>query len=210
MIIIDAREPEEIRKKLKAKTEYLVAGDYHITGERGNVAIERKTLDDFVSSIRSGRLWQQLHSLKVLEEEEGFKPLVLVEGEWWKVFNFRKMNLVQWYGLLQAITIGYGIPVIFTKNMEQTVVFLKTLANRLGRGGKYTKPVTVKKKGRTVVEQAEDMLCGLDLIGRKKAQEILEQYTVKEIVQNPRLLYNIRGIGEKVVANFIRVINARR
>lgn len=209
-IIVDIHEPEDIKEKLDCIVEHLAVGDYMLIGEKGKVVIERKEINDLVSSLRSNRLWEQLHGLKVLEEEEGFRPLVLVEGEQWKAFKFGKMNLAQWYGLLQAITVGYGIPVVFTKDEGQTVVFLKTLDNRLGRAEKYIKPVTVKKEGRTPVEQAEDMLCALDLIGRKKAQEILTHYSVRELVMKPQLLLGIRGIGEKACKNFVEVINARR
>ena len=205
MIIIDAREPEEIRKKLKAKTEYLVAGDYHITGERGNVAIERKTLDDFVSSIRDGRLWEQLALLKHLVD---YQPLLLLEGETWRVFKFRKVTLPQWYGMLQAVSVGYGIPIIQTRNVDQTVLFIRTLHDRLGEAKTYYKP-TVKKGEREPIEQAEDMLVAIDGFGRVKAREVLKHYSIREIVMSPHLLRKVRGVGDKLLDNFISVINAK-
>jgi len=208
-IVVDVHEPDEIKKKLKCTVEHLLVGDYMLFGEKGNVVIERKEVNDLVSSIRDNRFWEQLQGLKVLEDE-GFKPLVLIEGELWKIFKFRKVNLVQWFGMLQAITVGYGIPVVQTRDRNQTVTFINILDNRLGKAREYVKPVEVKKGGRTPVEQAEDMLCAVDLIGRKKAQDILERYSIHDIVLNPRLLKNIKGIGDKVVSNFMNVINARR
>jgi len=205
MIIADVHEPKEIVEKLKAKTEYLVAGDYHITGERGSVAIERKTLDDFVSSIRSGRLWEQLALLKHLVD---YQPLLLLEGETWRVFKFRKVTLPQWYGMLQAVSVGYGIPIIQTRDVTQTVLFIQTLHNRLGEVKEYHRP-TVKKANREPLQQAEDVLCAIDGFGRTRAREVLKHYSIREIVMSPHLLRKVRGIGDKLVSNFISVINAK-
>lgn len=209
-IIADIHEPKDIKEELDCIVEHLAVGDYLIIGEKGRVVVERKEVNDLVNSVRDNRFWEQLQGLKVLEEEEGFRPLVLIEGEQWKLFKYRKIKLPQWFGLLQAITVGFGIPVIYTRDRAQTIAFLKILKNRLGREVPYTRPVEIKKGSRTPVEQAEDMLCALDLIGRKKAQEILTYYSIKELVMNPQLLLGIRGIGEKVCKNFIDVINSRR
>ena len=205
VIIADTHEPREIVEKLKAKTEYLVAGDYHITGQKGNVAIERKTLDDFVSSIRDGRLWQQLALLKHLVD---YQPLLLLEGETWRVFKFRKVTLPQWYGMLQAVSVGYGIPIIQTRNVDQTVLFIRTLHDRLGEAKTYYKP-TVKKGEREPIEQAEDMLVAIDGFGRVKAREVLKHYSIRDIVMNPHLLMKVRGVGQKLYDNFVAVINAK-
>ena len=206
MIVIDIYEPEEIKAKLNGRVEKLGVGDYHITGERGNVAIERKTVDDFVSSIRDGRLWEQLALLKHLVD---YQPLLLLEGETWRVFKFRKVTLPQWFGMLQAVSVGYGIPVIQTRNIDQTVLFIRTLHDRLGEAKTYYKP-TVKKGEREPVEQAEDMLVAIDGFGRVKAREVLKHYSIREIVMNPHLLMKVKGVGQKLHDNFVAVVNARR
>jgi len=208
-IIVDVHEPDDIKESLNCTVEHLTVGDYMLFGERGNVVIERKEVNDLANSVRDNRFWEQLQGLKVLEEG-GFRPLVIIEGEVWKVFKFRKMNLSQWFGLQQAITVGYGIPIIQTRDKEQTVTFLKVLDSRLGKAKKYMKPPDVKKSNRTPVEQAEDMLCAVDLIGRKKAQDILARYSIRDIVINPHLLASVKGIGDKVISNFMSVISARR
>jgi len=208
MIVVDVHEPDKIKQKLRCRVESLPAGDYVVFGQRGTVIIERKEVNDFVSSVRDDRLWQQLESIKAVAENEGFRPLLLIEGEPWKVFRFRKVRLPQWFGMLQAVTVGYGIPVMFTRDEDQTVLFIQQLERRLGKTD-HVRSITVKKEGRTPVEQAEDMLCAVDLIGRKKAREILSRYSIREIVNNPGLLYNVKGVGEKVVSNFVSVVNAK-
>ena len=209
-VLIDVHEPDEIKQQLQGEVTALPAGDYMLFGEKVNVVVERKEIDDFVGSIRSERFWGQLQGIKYLMENENFRGLVLIEGEQWRAFKFRKLTLPQWFGMLQAITIGYGIPVAFTKNTNQTVVFLKTLGNRIEAKREYVRGVAVKKEGRDVLEQAEDMLCMIDGFGRKKARDILKHYSIKEIVINPGLLHNIHGIGQKLYDNFVNVINARR
>ena len=206
MIVIDIYEPEEIKAKLNGRVEKLGVGDYHITGERGSVAIERKTVDDFVSSIRDGRLWEQLALLKHLVD---YQPLLLLEGETWRVFKFRKVTLPQWYSMIQSVIIGFGIPVVQVRNSSETVAFIQVLHKRLGVSKSYSKPV-IKKKRRDLLEQAEDVLTAFDHIGREKAKCILQQYSLRDIVLNPSLLYNVRGVGEKIVQNFVDVINAKK
>jgi DNA excision repair protein ERCC-4 len=57
-IIVDTREQEPYSFDLRLATAVrraLPAGDYSIAGLEGMVAVERKTLDDFVSTVIHGR-----------------------------------------------------------------------------------------------------------------------------------------------------------
>ena len=78
MILIDSREKnslivsELIEKKHEIKLETLQVGDYIV----GDIAIERKTLNDFISSMLSKRLIEQLNNLKQFP-----KQVLILEGE---------------------------------------------------------------------------------------------------------------------------------
>ena len=65
-VFIDSREATTIkllRKICDPKVVKLPLGDVVIAGVNGALVVERKTVSDFISSIRSNRLWSQLLAL---------------------------------------------------------------------------------------------------------------------------------------------------
>ena len=50
-IIIDTREQEEYSFSCSSTKKKLAAGDYSIEGFENRVAVERKSLDDFVNTV---------------------------------------------------------------------------------------------------------------------------------------------------------------
>ena len=87
----------------------LKVGDF-ICSER--VCVERKTGDDFISSIVDGRLFEQAEELK----ENFAKPIILVEGDYYA----GGMNENAIKAALASIILNYEIPVIMTKDEKET------------------------------------------------------------------------------------------
>jgi len=61
-------------------------GDLMIVSDSGALVVERKTVSDFVNSIRSNRLWAQLLGLMKTEEilgSEVKRRLLVIHGGFW-------------------------------------------------------------------------------------------------------------------------------
>ncbi|MBN2142939.1 DEAD/DEAH box helicase [Candidatus Woesearchaeota archaeon] len=99
----------------------LEVGDY-VLSER--VVVEYKTPADFVDSIIDGRLLAQLANLKKFD-----RPFIVIEGPE-DIYSMRKINPNAIRGMLSAILVGYGIPIIQTKNWKETSALLLTIAKR--------------------------------------------------------------------------------
>ena len=78
-VIIDQREPELmsvilLQSGINVERKQISPGDYVLSDE---YAIERKTINDFFSSLFSGILFYQVERLKNTNR----KPLLLLEGD---------------------------------------------------------------------------------------------------------------------------------
>ena len=125
-IIVDTREQEPYSfdpRLVTAVRRALPAGDYSVDGLEGVVAVERKTLDDFVSTV--------IHSRERFTEElrklGGYRAAcVVVESSLADMLqkNYRggaHPNAV--LGSALAIILDHGIPVFFCTNRQAACHF---------------------------------------------------------------------------------------
>ncbi|MFH1612731.1 MAG: ERCC4 domain-containing protein, partial [bacterium] len=113
-----------IKMGFKPEIKELKVADYLI----GNIAIERKTVSDFISSIINGRLIKQIEELKQFE-----KKLLVIEGiseqELYSEDNFRiNPNAIR--GFLLSVVLKHKIPIIYTKDSEDTAKFIDVLSKK--------------------------------------------------------------------------------
>ncbi len=143
------------------------------------VAIERKTISDFVSSMVNRRL------LKQLEEIAQYKDrLLIVEGIDEQELYTDSQDWVGMHpnairGFLLSILLKYKVPIIFTKNYEDTAKFLSVLSKRKPN----ETPLNVNKKSLNNRERAQFILEGFPGIGPKTAKKLLKKFkTIKNII----------------------------
>jgi Fanconi anemia group M protein len=113
-IIVDYREKNSlvpaILKRLGFEVEFkeLKVGDYILN----EIAIERKTIDDFISSIVDKRLEHQIEELQQYE-----KKLLIIEGIEEKQLYHKnsRVNENAIRGMLLSIELKHNIPIIFSK-----------------------------------------------------------------------------------------------
>ena len=111
-----------LRKKgLDIDFEAMAIGDFKI-GDR--VLIERKFVPEFIGSLLEGRLLEQANTL--ISEAE--RPLLLIEGG--GLFTQKSVHNNSLMGALATLTIDLGLPVITTKDNEETARFLIIAAKR--------------------------------------------------------------------------------
>ncbi len=200
-VYVDSREMRsEVVKKLYELANVRV-GNYnadYVVSDR--VAIERKTVDDFVDSIVDKRLFDQLVELKKNYQ----KPILIVEGDG----LYRRLNPNAIRGALATVVVDFNIPVIFTKSPEETAEFIVSLARReqLAKGREVS-PHYGKTK-MTLKEQMEYVVSSISDIGPIVARNLLEHFQTIENIAKADVedLMKVPKVGRKIAEKIVRVM----
>ncbi|VVB82246.1 3'-flap repair endonuclease Xpf [uncultured archaeon] len=182
-IIIDYREKgslvasELIKFGFEIEFRELKVADYLVN----NVAIERKTVSDFISSMLNKRIIRQLEELQQYEQK-----LLIIEGienqEIYSDDNLEGLHPNAIRGFLLSIAIKQKIPMIFTKDSEDTARFISVLAKKKEKESS----LNVSKKTLNTKERLQFILEGFPGIGPKTAKKLLENFkTLKNIANAP-------------------------
>jgi len=173
-VLVDYRErnslvPSElIRLGAEIKIQELKVADYIAKG----VAIERKTIPDFLNSMINKRLFSQLEEIQQYPQK-----LLIIEGEN-LLSNTGGINPNAVRGFLLSIATKFNVPLIFTKNSEETAQYIFLLAKKQEKDFS----INAKKRNLTPKEQKHFILEGFSGIGPTTAKELLEKFkTLKNI-----------------------------
>ncbi len=207
MIIIDKREKnslvmaELIEEKQEIKLEQLKVADYII----GNIAIERKTISDFISSMLSKRLLRQLEELKQYPQQ-----LLIIEGtDDFPLYEFGKINPNAIKGMLLSIILDFQIPIILTKNYEDTASFLILLEKRQKKKPKEIS-LKAKRKAYSLQEQQQFILESFPGIGPATAKALLRQFkTIKAVINAKEKNLTKAKLNKKKAEVMKKIIEAR-
>ena len=165
---------ELIARNIEIEFKHLPVADFLIK----DVAIERKTISDFLSSMLNKRLARQLEEIKQYP-----KQLLIIEGiENEELYTDNKEgihgNAIR--GFLLSILLEFQVPIIYTKNYEDTANFLYILAKKQE---KNNISIRAKKKSLSKKEQLQYILEGFPGIGPATAKKLLKKYkTIKNII----------------------------
>jgi len=181
LIYADSREKSSrilkalLSKQVNLKLEQLEVADYILSDE---VGVEFKTKFDFVDSIIDGRLINQIKDLKYNFK----KPILILEGDE-DIFSLRNIHPNSIRGMFVTIMVDYGIPIIETRNLNETVEMLITIARREQISvKKYFTPHVAKRKD-TLLDEQLYFISSLPEIGLKLATELIKEFkTPKQIV----------------------------
>ena len=193
-IIIDEREKKSGIPKLlnsigiKTEIKTLLIGDYIVGPE---TVIERKSIQDLISSVFDGRLFDQCNRLK----EHFLYPILLIEGNVDEIELITENPLI-FYGALSTIAIDFKIPIIPTPNASHTAKLLVSMCSKKEPiKGPFLKKI---KKSNDVQKQQLSLLCSLPGIGEKTAIRILEKYgsPILALSATSKELSKIPGLGE--------------
>ncbi|MCD6493575.1 MAG: DEAD/DEAH box helicase [Archaeoglobaceae archaeon] len=178
-IFVDSREAKSgIVKHLyelgvDVKIKNLEVADYVVSDR---VAIERKTVEDFVESLISKeRLFDQLLRLKNSYQ----KPLLIIEGESLYKKNVHP-NAIR--GAIAAIAVDLGIPIIYTPNSKETAEFIVAIAKREQEIKDRQVSLHAGKTKRSLKEQQEYVVSAISDIGPVIAKNLLDKFkTIEKI-----------------------------
>ncbi len=206
-IVVDSRETGEVERHLKGFAEVtrkmLACGDY-VLSER--VAAERKTVMDFLSSLRDQRLFAQLRELAESYE----RPVLVIEGSQELLLNNGfPANAVR--GALSAIAVDYRVPILWTGDSRETALQLYWLANREQVGGKSSIALRPEKpRTQAISEWQEFLVGGLPGISTVRARKLLEHFKSPAdlFLATEKELATVEGIGPKTAESIFQVLHA--
>ncbi|MCL5729993.1 MAG: helix-hairpin-helix domain-containing protein [Candidatus Pacearchaeota archaeon] len=179
-VFVDYREKnslvysELISLGLNPEIMELKVADYIIN----DVAIERKEISDFISSMLNKRLVFQLKNLQQYKNRiliiEGIDEKELYSDE--KSVHGVHPNAVR--GFLLSIILDYETPIIFTKDGEDTARFISVLSKRQ----KKEASLNISRKNLDKGERMQFILESFPGIGPKTAKKLLEHFmTLREL-----------------------------
>ncbi|MEM0145887.1 MAG: ERCC4 domain-containing protein [Conexivisphaerales archaeon] len=190
-IVVDYREQASELPRilsimgLKVSFRQLSVGDYIISE---NVAIERKTVHDFLSSLFDGRLFRQADNLN-----NNYKtPIILIEGDisiTSQILNNPKI----YYGALSSLIINYNVKTVFVPTVEESAIFIERLAFNLKKDQKPK--IIYKRKSITTDDDQIYLISSLPGIGPKLAEKIVMAFGSPSKAFNAKLSELARVIG---------------
>lgn len=192
----------------------LPIGDYLLVSADGAVIVERKTVNDFIASIRSNRMWDQLLRMMTSEEVLGHeikRRLLLLHGSF--DHYMRKLGLSHddssknWSQLMGAcleIIYVYNTPIIHAEDDVALRAFMKILMKReesksndgFPEARWYRKPARADLPKR---DRKKYILSALPQIGPRLAENLLLHFKTISNVASASIeeLQRVPKIGHK-------------
>lgn len=204
-VIVDSRElRSEVVKHLRdlgARIELrnLEVADY-IVSDR--VAVERKTVEDFLNSIiQKDRLFSQVAKMKSAYS----RPVIIIEGE-----NLYRggmhPNAVR--GAIASLVIDFGIPVLRTSSPKETAELIFAMARREQEEKRRGVVEHAAKTKRTLKEEQEYIVSSISNVGSVIAKNLLDYFqTIENIATaDEEELAKVPKVGKKIARRIRRVM----
>ncbi|MBD3214102.1 MAG: DEAD/DEAH box helicase [Candidatus Lokiarchaeota archaeon] len=202
-IICDNRETASpiVRKLslmgINLELKQLDLSDYVIS-ER--VGIERKSGQDFLDSIKDGRLFKEL-----IELSDNFeRPILILEGDPFKNTN---INANAIYGAISSIILNLGITLYKTTGGDETATFLYHLAKK--EQTHETTPVKLRfeKAPVDLTYLLEYIIAGIPGVNTLRAKSLLEKMETLQAIFNADIgdLMQVENIGKKIAQEIYKI-----
>src|SRR3989344_2225439 len=188
---------ELIDAGISVKTAQLTTADYVVSGK---VGVELKKVPDFVASIIDGRILDQVRDLK----DSFQKAVLIIEGEE-DIYSVRKVHANAIRGMLASIVLDFQVPVLYTKNPQDTAALLAVMAKR--EQGKEIDFALHSLKPKSMREQQEFIVAAFPNIGTQTAKTLLEHFgNIKNLVNATEAqLTELKGIGDKTAKQLVKM-----
>ncbi len=202
-ILADHREKnnrivkELIDLGISVKTAQLTSADYVVSGK---VGVELKKVPDFVASIIDGRILDQVRDLKGSFQ----KAVLVIEGEE-DIYSVRNVHANAIRGMLASIVLDFHVPVLYTKNPQDTAALLAVMAKR--EQGKEIDFSLHSLKPKSLREQQEFIVSAFPNIGVQTARILLEHFgSIKKLVNaTEKELLELKSVGDKTAAQLVKM-----
>ncbi len=202
-ILIDNRELKSdlakiIREKnCDLKFDNFFAADYIVSTK---TAIERKTIADFISSLKDARLFDEIIKLK-----DSFEiPILLIEGSFSEITG---INQNAFFGALSALILKFNISVLNSANSAQSAEIIFALAKKEQIDEGRSVPVKVPKLPESDRGKIEVILCSFPKLNITRAKELLNKFGTLQNIFNAteKELMEVPGIGKIIAQEIVRI-----
>ena len=214
LVQIDSREKDRVKSASKYFKEQglevevceLEVGDYLFDGK---VVFEFKLISDFVSSIQSGRVFNQ--SIEMAENYD--YRFVMIHGDLATRSkciamsrNYREVNVFQYIGAISSLNRYVTVLQCYSPFINESYYTMMTQAKKCLQN----KPI-VKKFPRKHKNSAMNWLCfcvyGINYITAEKIVKTLNLHTKKDLDNiTKEQLTQIEGIGDKTAEKILKEI----
>jgi ERCC4-type nuclease len=193
----------------------LPIGDYLLVSDSTAVLVERKTVSDFMSSVRTNRLWDQLLRMMKTEKVLGHqikRRILLLHGDFQDYLvevdygspESLSKHWSQLAGAFLEVIFDYNTPIVHAESDVAFRAFMRILAKResSGKNDKLPGARWYRKPARTnlpVKDRKRYILCALPYIGDRLAENLLLHFkTISEVAcASVRELQKVPKIGKK-------------
>ncbi len=205
-VLMDLYEPTEMRRALlklgiQVTVSCLSAGDYVLSP---SICIERKTVQDFLSSMYSGRLGYQLQLLT----RSFANPFLLVEG---RPENCRRiLNIKSFYGYLSRLIISGSMGLLQTPDMPTSALLISLMTEKSGS----SPPPPRLRPGGKKRSDSESILLILESfpgIGPVLSERLLAEFgSLRSILQaSEDSLSRVKGVGSSKAKKMLEIMDCR-
>ena len=211
-VLVDIREKRskvpELLQRLKVPIEFteLEVGDYIV----GDIAIERKTINDYLDSLASGRLHTQLYHLS----RNYKRSYLVIIGYVSEALMFRKFSRKAYISSLVGASLKRApdgeqgiVDVVVLENDYDFAYFVYFLWDKL----QHPEPRLPRhgKKGLTGDDELVYVLSSIQGVGEKKAEALLRRFkTLRNVFNAPiHKLMEVEGIGETLARKIYETAN---
>ncbi len=192
-IIMDHREDHVFSELFSfmgatVKKAQLPIGDFICSAR---CIVERKSRQDFESSVIDGRLFSQLPQLV----ENYPRVIVIVEGE----SDAERLSRESLLGTYVSIITDFGASIFFTRDKEKTAELVYAVAKHEQLAKKQPMRLFAKRKALTLSQSQRAIVETFPMIGPKLAKNILQHFgnldnLIRASIQE---LKQVEGMGDK-------------
>lgn len=212
MIYIDTSEvPSEIWNLLdgmgaKYKLGRLKFGDFIITGRNGEVMIERKTPEDYIGSLISGHLSDQLTRMSEMFDHS----FVLVEGSVSAALAEGGITRKTFFSSLVGSAMKRAergkkgaVSILMVSDNWDTAMLLERIQHRLDDPKGLVRTPYIGAPQVAGKDPQVSALCAIPLVGETIARDILKVLlTVENVAKAPiSRLKEIKNVGDGIATN---------
>ena len=188
-------------KGVDVEMKQLEVADYILSD---SVGVELKTVPDFINSLVDGRLLEQIKDLKY-----NFKrPLLVLQGEE-DLYSVRNIHPNAIRGMLATIAVTFGVPILTTRDNNDTMELLLAIAKKEQSEGSSFSP-NPTKRATSLQEKQEFFIGSLPETGLKTAQALLKHFkNPKNVVTaTDEALQDVEGVGKEKAASLRKLFDS--
>ncbi|MFB6284196.1 MAG: DEAD/DEAH box helicase [Halobacteria archaeon] len=210
-VVVDQRETKsnvarslDGMENVELSLDTLEVGDFVVSDR---VAVERKSMDDLISTLTGDRsMFEQVGELS----RNYSKPLLILEGEPEELFSTGvHPNAVR--GALASLTTDFEVPVIYSRDEDETAEYLSILAEREQKEEDRVVRVHGEKSSATLPEQQEYVVSSISDVGIVTARSLLNELGSVEnvVLADKEELMEADGVGEKTAEKIRQVVESK-